>query len=172
LRLGLGRFRLVGKAARGSYPDLGSTPSESTGIKVQVPDVEADMTENVNHPAHYGGADNPYEVIKVAEAWGFDKNAYLFNVLKYIARPGKGRTLEDLKKARWYLDRLIGRLEGVQEMQADAEEKIAAMERHPAGLTDHQKFVKKAIERLESTDINTDEVWRTGYNRWADRTDS
>ena len=70
------------------------------------------MSENVEHPAHYGGKDNPYEVIKVAEAWGFMGNAYLFNVLKYIARPGKGHTLEDLKKARWYLDRLIARLEG------------------------------------------------------------
>jgi hypothetical protein len=68
--------------------------------------------ENVDHPAHYGGKDNPYEVIKVAEAWGFMQDAYLFNVLKYIARPGKGHTLEDLKKARWYLDRLISKLEG------------------------------------------------------------
>jgi hypothetical protein len=70
------------------------------------------VSENVEHPAHYGGKDNPYEVIKVAEAWGFMSNAYLFNVLKYIARPGKGHTLEDLKKARWYLDRLISKLEG------------------------------------------------------------
>lgn len=28
------------------------------------------MEEEVNHPAHYGGAENPYEVIKVIEAWG------------------------------------------------------------------------------------------------------
>jgi hypothetical protein len=69
-------------------------------------------TDPVNHPSHYGGADNPYEVIKVAEAWEFDKDAYLFNVLKYIARPGKGKYLEDLKKARFYLDRKIQNLEG------------------------------------------------------------
>lgn len=73
------------------------------------------MSEAVDHPAHYGGADNPYEVIKVAEAWGFDKDAYLFNVLKYIARPGKGNYLEDLKKARFYLDRKIAKLEGFTE---------------------------------------------------------
>ncbi|MFW0772504.1 DUF3310 domain-containing protein [Paenarthrobacter nitroguajacolicus] len=66
----------------------------------------------VNHPAHYGGADDPYEVIKVAEAWGFDKDAYLFNVLKYIARAGKkGATLQDHKKAHFYLGRKIQRLE-------------------------------------------------------------
>ena len=69
------------------------------------------MTDSVNHPAHYGGVDNPYEVLKVAEAWGFHKNAYLFNVLKYIGRPSKGNYLEDLKKARFYLDREIANLE-------------------------------------------------------------
>lgn len=72
------------------------------------------VTENVNHPAHYGG-DTVYEVIKVAEAWGLDKDAYLFNVLKYIGRPGKGDYLEDLKKAQFYLARKIARLEGFSE---------------------------------------------------------
>lgn len=69
------------------------------------------MSDAVNHPSHYGGEDNPYEVIKVAEAWGFDEDAYLFNVLKYIARPGKGNYLQDLKKAQFYLNRKIARLE-------------------------------------------------------------
>jgi hypothetical protein len=63
------------------------------------------MTEAVNHPAHYGG-DTLYEAIKVIEAWrlGF----CLGNAVKYISRAGKkGDVLEDLKKARWYLDREI-----------------------------------------------------------------
>lgn len=64
------------------------------------------MTDSVNHPPHYGGADNPYEAIKVIEAWGLGFN--LGNAMKYIARAGKkGDALEDLKKARWYLDREI-----------------------------------------------------------------
>ncbi len=68
------------------------------------------MTELVNHPSHYGGADNPYEAIKVVEAWGL--NFCLGNVVKYISRAGKkGNALEDLKKARWYLDREITNLE-------------------------------------------------------------
>lgn len=68
------------------------------------------MTESVNHPSHYGGADNPYEAIKVVEAW--DLNFCLGNVVKYISRAGKkGDALEDLKKARWYLDREITNLE-------------------------------------------------------------
>jgi hypothetical protein len=70
--------------------------------------------EMVNGPAHYGGADNPYEVIKVCEAWGLDNDAYLFNVVKYVARAGKKcvtKELEDLKKAAFYLNRKIQNLE-------------------------------------------------------------
>jgi hypothetical protein len=62
--------------------------------------------ETVNHPDHYGGADNPYEAIKVIEAWGL--GFCLGNAIKYISRAGKkGDALEDLKKAQWYLDREI-----------------------------------------------------------------
>lgn len=74
----------------------------------------APKVEEVDHPSHYGGADNPYEVVKVAEAWGFDKDAYLFTVLKYIARQGKKAgvpPLTDLKKAAWYLNRKIENME-------------------------------------------------------------
>jgi hypothetical protein len=66
--------------------------------------------ERVDHPSHYGGAGNPYEAIKVIEAWGL--GFCLGNAVKYIARhEHKGAPLEDLKKARWYLDREIQRLE-------------------------------------------------------------
>lgn len=68
--------------------------------------------EAVNHPAHYGGIDNPYEAIKVIEAWGLDFN--LGNTVKYIARNGKKPgtpILDDLRKARWYLDREIKNME-------------------------------------------------------------
>lgn len=69
------------------------------------------MNEQVNHPEHYGGADNPYEAIKVIEAWSLNFN--LGNCAKYISRAGKkGDALEDLKKARWYLDREITNQEG------------------------------------------------------------
>jgi hypothetical protein len=62
--------------------------------------------EQVDHPAHYGGADNPYEAIKVIEAWGL--GFCLGNCVKYISRAGKkGDAIEDLRKARWYLDREI-----------------------------------------------------------------
>ena len=68
------------------------------------------MAEAVDHPAHYGGADNPYEAIKVIEAWGL--GFCLGNTVKYISRAGKKDAIvQDLKKARWYLDRQIAALE-------------------------------------------------------------
>lgn len=68
------------------------------------------MSDPINHPKHYGGADNPYEAIKVIEAWGLGFN--LGNLVKYVARAGKkDDVIQELKKARWYLDREIAILE-------------------------------------------------------------
>ena len=66
--------------------------------------------EQVNHPEHYGGENNTYEAIKVIEAWSLNFN--LGNCIKYIARNGKKSVdkIEDLKKARWYLDREINNI--------------------------------------------------------------
>jgi hypothetical protein len=66
------------------------------------------MSEQVNHPGHYGGKDNPYEAIKVVEAW--DLGFCLGNTVKYISRAGKknkDKVIEDLEKALWYLSREI-----------------------------------------------------------------
>lgn len=64
----------------------------------------------VDHPAHYGGEDNPYEVIKVIENWNL--GFHLGNTVKYVARADhKGEKLRDLKKALWYLQRAIRREE-------------------------------------------------------------
>lgn len=79
------------------------------------------MADTVDHPAHYGGEDNPYEVIKVIEAWGL--GFCLGNVLKYIGRPTKGKYLEDLKKAAWYLKREIEKLEAEQYKAESLEER-------------------------------------------------
>ena len=65
--------------------------------------------EAVNHPQHYGG-DTPYEAIKVIEAWELD--FCLGNTVKYISRAGKkDNIVQDLKKAKWYLERKINQLE-------------------------------------------------------------
>ena len=65
--------------------------------------------QNINHPKHYGG-DTTYEHIKVVEAWGL--SYALGSATKYICRVGKkGDALENLKKARFWIEREITRLE-------------------------------------------------------------
>lgn len=67
-------------------------------------------TENVNHPQHYGGSENPYEAIKVIEAWNL--GFCLGNAVKYISRSGKKdptKFKEDLQKAIWYIEREISK---------------------------------------------------------------
>jgi hypothetical protein len=66
------------------------------------------MTDLIHQPPHY--TFSRIEVIDAIEAWqlGF----HLGNVVKYVARAAhKGQQLDDLQKARWYLDREIARLE-------------------------------------------------------------
>lgn len=68
------------------------------------------MESNINHPSHYGG-DTPYEAIKVIEAWNL--GFCLGNTIKYISRAGKkdpAKEIEDLEKAKWYLERRISQL--------------------------------------------------------------
>lgn len=65
--------------------------------------------EKVNHPSHYGGETNTYEAIKIIEA--YDLNFSLGNVIKYTLRAGKKiNEVEDLEKAKWYLERHIDNL--------------------------------------------------------------
>ena len=60
--------------------------------------------EAVNSPPHYNQGN--IEVIDAIEDWGLDFNAG--KVIKYVSRhQHKAEPLEDLLKARWYLDRLI-----------------------------------------------------------------
>lgn len=63
--------------------------------------------ETVNSPAHYGSG--TYEAINVIEA--YDMGFLDGNVLKYLLRYKKKNGLEDLKKAKWYLERLITNIE-------------------------------------------------------------
>ena len=66
--------------------------------------------ESVNHPNHYGGKGNPLEVINIIEYYGLNFN--LGNVIKYCLRAGKkDEIIQELKKAQWYINREIERLE-------------------------------------------------------------
>jgi len=67
--------------------------------------------DKVNHPPHYLMHPSGVECITVTEHFNF----CLGNAIKYIWRANeKGNRLEDLKKARWYIDREIQRLEKMQ----------------------------------------------------------
>ena len=70
------------------------------------------MSDMINHPQHY--TLGKIEVIDFIEDKGLNFN--LGNVVKYVARAGHkkssgksmdAKALEDLKKARWYIDREI-----------------------------------------------------------------
>lgn len=69
-------------------------------------------SDEIDHPAHYGGAHDPYEPIKIIEAkhLGFHEG----NALKYLLRagykPGESRA-KDLRKAAWYLQRLADHID-------------------------------------------------------------
>jgi len=68
------------------------------------------MTDNINHPAHYTGKIEMTDYI-------IEKNLNWCraNVVKYVTRAGikdAATEVEDLKKAKWYIEREIIRLEG------------------------------------------------------------
>ena len=79
----------------------GFKPSKDIG-KVEEPDM-------VNHPDHYtvGGVET-LDVIEAKLSQSEFQGYCLGNILKYLMRAGyKGKQLEDLKKAQFYLNRMI-----------------------------------------------------------------
>ena len=82
--------------------------SEALNIDYKELDIKEDKKEMIDHPKHYNMG--KYEAIDVIDDWGLGFN--LGNTVKYISRAGhKDNILQDLKKALWYLDREIQRLE-------------------------------------------------------------
>lgn len=76
--------------------------------------VTATMNDSVNHPNHYQSKSG-LETIQVIEAFTEDltgiEAVYTGNVIKYICRWDKKNGLQDLKKAQWYLNHLIEKVE-------------------------------------------------------------
>lgn len=64
-----------------------------------------DGVSPVNHPPHYTAHPSGVECITIVEWMGFN----LGNVIKYVWRADQKNGIEDLEKARWYLDREIER---------------------------------------------------------------
>ena len=65
------------------------------------------MSDTVNNPKHYTSHPSGVECIEITEHMSFN----LGNAVKYIWRASlKGKEIEDLRKARWYIDREIQRI--------------------------------------------------------------
>lgn len=102
------------------------------------------MSDVVNHPDHYI-SDSGIETIDVIEAFTKDIkdpfDAYCTgNIIKYICRWPNKNGVEDLKKARWYLDKLIYRKDPIGENT----------------IKNQQEYLKKMMEddRTKNTDHN------------------
>ena len=74
------------------------------------------MSDNINQPKHYNinwKGEQTIETFDYIKSWrmGYAEG----NVIKYVSRHKyKGKALQDLKKARWYLDKLIEELEQIE----------------------------------------------------------
>lgn len=99
------------------------------------------MSAAVNSPSHYHKASG-VEVIVAIEAWGL--GFCLGNVIKYVARAGRkdsGTRMEDLHKARWYLNRELEALEQEERERAERGEPVVVdgcLDLCPAGEGDEE----------------------------------
>ena len=66
----------------------------------------------VNHPKHYTSHPSGVECIQITECMGF----ILGNALKYIWRADLKNGVEDLEKAKWYIEREIASRKGKSDM--------------------------------------------------------
>lgn len=71
------------------------------------------MNDNINHPSHYtvGGIET-VDYIKAKLTKEQFEGYCIGNVIKYISRYRHKNGVEDLKKARWYLEKAIKKREG------------------------------------------------------------
>lgn len=91
------------------------------------------MSDPVNHPTHYTSHPSGVEVIQITEHMNFN----LGNAIKYIMRAElKGKQIEDLKKAAWYVNREVARLE-------QQEDDIITVK------TDHNVYTSKPIQPIK-----------------------
>ena len=94
----------------------------------------------VARPPHYQ-SETGLEVIDVIEAFTFDLKGIeatdTGNVIKYICRWKGKNGLQDLKKARWYLEHLIEHVEKLEEENKPVEQEQLSIPLDPVIITDH-----------------------------------
>lgn len=139
-----------------SKPEGGEAGRAGTGgPRADAGPAGGEVPEAVDHPKHYGGADDPFEVIKVLEAWLTREEfvgAMKFNVHKYLARARKKNGAEDYAKAAWYSSRLDDYLRRNPEPR-NADESLArqlqrSIERNGALIKENEEL-RARIRKLE-----------------------
>lgn len=95
---------------------MGDTPFFFSTMKSKKNSVSLQAKDNVNHPAHYNSHPSGIECIEIARYYCFS----IGNAIKYLWRAGLkkdadltdiDKEIEDLKKAKWYIDDRIKELE-------------------------------------------------------------
>lgn len=100
------------------------------------------MTDNINHPNHYQ-SESGIEVLDVITAFGSDSEItgyYKGNILKYVLRYDKKGGIEDLRKAEFYLKKLIE----LKENKKPPEIKFD----YPKYIRNHEKDIKGAMREM------------------------
>jgi hypothetical protein len=103
---------------------------------------------SVDHPLHYGGKDNPCETIKVIESLEMLDSFCIGNAIKYLMRAGKKNRdtlIEDLKKARWYIDYFIESLDteddlNIEDQLLKAEKEEKDISNYIYKVSDHYPY--------------------------------
>jgi len=114
------------------------------------------MSDPVNSPRHYNR--NGIEVIDVIETYA-KSDFRLANVLKYVCRcEYKGKKLEDLRKAAWYLNRVINEIEEKQRAAA------AELSRLNWEEVDTAVYVQPSPERIAGDDSAAQSIKAFYYN--------
>jgi chromosome condensin MukBEF MukE localization factor len=134
----------------GAIGKVGSLVAESP----QPPQNGAHDPARVEHPRYYGGADDPYEAIKVIEAWGATFN--VGSALKYMRRAGvkdPHAFIEDLEKAIWYLRREVQLLRGVRPAEDVRHTVSTLVPTYRELLSERELSVYELAEKLDARDV-------------------
>lgn len=113
------------------------------------------MTDNVNHPSHYNNGS--VECIDAMEAATVNKSGAeavcTSNIIRYLWRYESKNGLEDVKKAQWYLNRLIAELEGKTAVAPEPKTEMQIVEE---GIVEKKPAVKVGPVECEECD----HVWK------------
>jgi len=105
------------------------------------------MEDNINHPKHYEtNKVECIEAMEITQGRGAVMSFCLCNAFKYLWRHNRKNGLEDIKKAKWYLDKYI---ELAEKSKADINEKFGYMD---GGYCDTDDSHDKIAEMLDKYD--------------------